>query len=128
MGQRFLIDANVIIDYISERLNDKGSAFVETVFNTGFNVSVVVKIEVLGYNDVPAKMRLLEEFLAPAVIFPLDNAVTQKTIVLRRIQKLKLGDAIIAATALVNNLTLITRNTVDFKNIPGITLIDPHAL
>lgn len=128
MGQRFLIDANVIIDYISERLNDKGSAFVETVFNTGFNVSVVVKIEVLGYNNVPAKMRLLEEFLAPAMIFPLDDAVTQKTIVLRRIQKLKLCDAIIAATALVNNLTLITRNTVDFKNIPGITLIDPHAL
>ena len=128
MGQRFLMDTNVIIDYTSDRLDDKGSAFVENIFNTGFNTSIVVKIEVLGYNDVPARMQLLEEFLATATIYPLDEAVTQKTIELRRIRKLKLGDAIIAATALVYNLTIITRNTDDFKNIDGLTVINPHTL
>lgn len=128
MGQRFLIDTNVIIDYISNRLDDKGSAFAENIFNTGFNTSIVVKIEALGYNDAPAKMQLLEEFLATAVIYPLDDAITQKTIELRRIKKLKLGDAIIAATALVYNLTIITRNTSDFKNIDGLTCIDPYTL
>lgn len=128
MGQRFLIDTNVIIDYTSNRLDDKGSAFAENIFNTGFNTSIVVKIEVLGYNDAPAKMQLLEEFLATATIYPLDNAITQKTIELRRIKKLKLGDAIIAATALVYNLTIITRNGSDFKNIDGLTCIDPYTL
>lgn len=128
MGQRFLIDTNVIIDYTSNRLDDKGSAFAENIFNTGFNTSVVVKIEVLGYNDAPAKMQLLEEFLATATIYPLDDAITQKTIELRRIKKLKLGDAIIAATALVYNLTIITRNTSDFNNIDGLSLIDLYTL
>lgn len=128
MGQRFLIDTNVIIDYTSNRLDDKGSAFAENIFNTGFNTSVVVKIEVLGYNDAPAKMQLLEEFLATAVIYPLDAAIIQKTIELRRIKKLKLGDAIIAATALVYSLTIITRNTSDFKNIDRLTCIDPYTL
>lgn len=76
-------------------MDDKGSAFVENIFNTGFTISVVIKIEALGYNDYPAKMHRLEEFLDTAIILPLDDAVTQKTIELRRIKKLKLGDAII---------------------------------
>ena len=73
-------------------------------------------------------MRLLEEFLATATIYPLDDAITQKTIELRRIKKLKLGDAIIAATALVYNLVIITRNTSDFKNIDDLSCIDPYTL
>ena len=128
MGQRFLIDTNVIIDYTSNLIPDNGTAFVENIFNTAFNTSVVVKIEVLGYNDVLAKMQLLEEFLSSATIFPLDDAVILKTIELRRIKKIKLGDAVIAATALVYNLVIITRNTADFNNITGLTCIDPHTL
>ena len=41
---------------------------------------------------------------------------------------LKLGDAIIAATALVHNLILISRNTADFINIEGLDIIDPHNM
>ena len=58
MGQQFLIDANVIIDFTANKLDDKASAFVEDIFNNGFNISVIVKIEVLGYNDMPAKIKL----------------------------------------------------------------------
>jgi predicted nucleic acid-binding protein len=55
--------------------------------------------------------------------------VTAKTIHLRRTyKKLKLGDAIIAATALVHGFTLVTRNTKDFKNIEGLEVLDPYAL
>ncbi len=128
MGQEFLIDTNVIIDYSANKLDDKAIAFVENIFNTDFNISVIVKIEVLGYNDVPAKIQLLEDFIANAKILSLDEAITQKTIELRRTKKIKLGDAVIAATALVYNLTLITRNTADFKNIENLTCIDPYSL
>ena len=127
MGQQYLIDANVIIDYTADKLDDKASSFVENIFNTGFNISVIVKIEVLGYNDVPAKMQLLEEFVATAHVFSFDDAITQKTIELRRIKKLKLGDAVIAATALFYNLKLITHNTADFKNIENLACIDPYS-
>lgn len=120
------MDTNVIIDYTSNLLPVKGTAFVENICNVDFNISVVVKIESLGYGNETAKMKLLEEFLATATIYPLDDTTTQKTIELRKIKKLKLGDAIIAATALVYDLTLITRNTSDFKNIPELKTIDPH--
>lgn len=53
----------------------------------------------------------------------------QKTIHLRRVcKKLKLGDAIIAATGLAYNFALVTRNTKDFKNIEGLEVLNPNEL
>jgi predicted nucleic acid-binding protein len=64
-----------------------------------------------------------------ATILPLNTPVTKKAIELRRNQrKLKLGDAIIGATAVVHNLILITNNVKDFNNIQGLEVIDPHNL
>jgi len=129
MGQRYLIDSNIIIDYTAYRLPKKGSDFMEQFFNKDFLISIVVKIEVLGFNEVPAKLKAMEEFVNTAAVLPLDEAVTRQTILLRRqYRKLKLGDAIIAATALAHNLDLISRNTSDFKNISGLTVIDPYTI
>jgi len=129
MGQRYLIDSNVLIDYANAGLPEAGSDFVERVCNTDFLISVVAKIEVLGYGGVPDKMPLLEVFIDTSTVLPLDDLVVRQTIQLRRdYKKLKLGDAIIAATALVHQLTLLTRNTDDFKNIEGLGLINPHKI
>jgi predicted nucleic acid-binding protein len=129
MGQGYLIDSNAIIDYTAARLQKKGSDFLEEIFNTRFFISVIVRIEVLGFNDLPDKILAMEEFVNTAFLFPLDEAVTKETILLRRQhRKLKLGDAIIAATALIHDLDLVSRNTSDFKNIKGLRVIDPHNL
>jgi len=37
-------------------------------------------------------------------------------------------DAIIAATALEKDCSLVTRNVEDFKGIVGLNVIDPHAI
>lgn len=126
MGKRYLIDTNVIIDYTSNLIPLDASNFIENIFNSDFFISVVVKIEALGYNEEEKKMRLLEEFISTSTIIPLDDIVTQKTIELRKLKKLKLGDAIIASTAIVHNLTLITRNVADFKNIPNLEVVNSH--
>ena len=68
MGQRFIIDSNVLIDYTSMRLPQNGSDFVENIFNTDFLISVVVKIEVLGFDDAPTKMANMEEFVNTATV------------------------------------------------------------
>lgn len=129
MGQRYLIDTNVIIDFSGGRLTQKGGDFVELLFNTDFLISVIAKIEVLGFNDVPYKLKEMEEFVNTATEFSLDEAVATQTILLRRrYKKLKLGDAIIAATAITYDLILITNNTKDFENIRGIKLLNPYTL
>ena len=45
---------------------------------------------------------------------------------MRKTISIKLPDAIIAATALQNNLTLITRNKNDFKNLQSLKILDPY--
>jgi len=129
MGQRYLVDSNVIIDYTSLRLPQKGSDFVEQLFNTDFLISVAVKIEVLGFDHIPDKLLAMEEFINTAILLPLDDAITNQAILLRRnYKKLKLGDAIIAATAIEYDLILISHNTKDFINIKGLQLVDAHKL
>jgi len=58
-----------------------------------------------------------------------EHAVTPECIdhavALRRQQKISLGDALIAATALANSLTLVTRNARDFQWIAGLALLNP---
>ncbi|MDP9079714.1 MAG: type II toxin-antitoxin system VapC family toxin [Bacteroidota bacterium] len=129
MGQRYLIDTNVLIDYTGGMLPENGGDFVENLFNTDFLTSVVVKIELLGFNHLPEKLSFVEQFLGTATILPLDDAVTKRTILLRqRYKKFKLGDSIIAATALTYELILITNNIKDFANVKGLKLLNPHQI
>lgn len=129
MGQKYLIDTNVISHLFANRLPDAGKEFVTNIINTDFIISVAVEIEVLTYHEQPDKMSLIEDFVSLATILPLDKAVTKKAIELRKYnKKMKLGDAIIAATALVHGLVLITNNTKDFTHIQDLVIIDPHTI
>jgi len=71
---------------------------------------------------------VLVDFFEAANIFELTSDIVSKTIQIRQKQKIKLPDAVIAATALTNGLTLVSRNTKDFKNIQAIEVIDPYGL
>jgi hypothetical protein len=53
------------------------------------------------------------------------NIFDLETIHIRKTLKIKLPDAIILSTSLVHNLELITRNVDDFKNVPGLKVINP---
>ena len=55
------------------------------------------------------------------------DAVIDQAVALRQSRKLSLGDALIAATALVFNHELLTHNLKDFAGIPGLVVIDPVA-
>ena len=43
-------------------------------------------------------------------------------------KRLKLPDAIIAATALIHQLTLISRNDSDFNGIKNLRYVNPFAI
>ena len=126
MEQQYLIDTNAVIDYLGNLLPETGIAFMDNLVPT---ITTITKIEVLGwYNATPQQLGKLEPFINNVKLYQLDEAVINKTIELRHKQKIKTPDAIIAATALVYNLTLISRNTNDFKNITNLKLIDPYNL
>jgi len=126
MGQQFLIDSNIIIDYLGGKIPASQKEFMDTVINDVPAVSVISKIEVLGFNAPNEYIKLLESFFNDVVVLDINDEIIEQTILLRRSLKIKTPDAIIAATALVYQLNLVTRNTNDFKNIPGIVIFNPY--
>lgn len=86
----------------------------------------VTRIETLGFHRLSETHRhWLEVAFSRMKILALDETVIDRAIVLRQVRNVGLADAIIAATALVHALPLVTRNTVDFQNIEGLRLINP---
>ena len=71
---------------------------------------------------------VLEEFVAMSEVYSLEESIILRAIEIRKTYKTKLPDAIIATTALVNNLTLITRNTKDFERIDTISVLNPYEV
>lgn len=58
-------------------------------------------------------------------MYDVNRDIIRQAIDLRKKIKIKIQDAIIAATALVYSLTLVTRNINDFKNVPELDLLNP---
>lgn len=125
MGKKYLIDTNILIGFIGKILPEKGRATISLILDEEFNISFINKIEVLGHSSADKK---LTTFINLANVFEINNAIIDQTIAIRRDHKIKLPDAIIAATAISENLILATRNVSDFKNIKGIELLNPWEL
>jgi predicted nucleic acid-binding protein len=101
--------------------------FMNAVIDDVPNVSVITKIEVLGFNAPLEHYQLLSNFINDATVVNLTDEIVDLTINIRKKHRTKLPDAIIAATAMGHNLILITRNISDFKDIEGLELIDAHS-
>jgi predicted nucleic acid-binding protein len=127
MGMNMLVDSNVIIDYVSNRIPEKSAKQLDNYFNSNFSVSIISKIEVLGFNTQEFELEQLESFIQLSSIVYIDEAVAGKTIEIRRMKRIKLPDAIIAASALVQNCILISHNTTDFNKIEGLQVLNPYS-
>ncbi len=125
MGKGYLIDTNVVIGYLDNKLPHEGMKVVGNIIDAKPNISVITKIEILRFNASPEVTSILESFVKESAVFDLDSLVVNQTILICKSNRIKLPDAIIAATASVYDLILVTRNIVDFKKISGLTLLNP---
>jgi predicted nucleic acid-binding protein len=88
----------------------------------------VTRIEALGYTGISAEEdEAIRGFLVEVLSYALDDDVVEAAVRLRQQKRMKLGDAIIAATALEYGVPLVTRNVDDFKQIPGLRIINPFS-
>ena len=121
----YLLDTNIFI------YHTKGEpeilSFLELLsFNGEMNISIITKIEFLGWNKhTPDGLEKCNCLIRNTRIFPVNEDVADRAIEIRQGKKIKLPDAVIAATALLNNLTLATRNVDDFKDVEGLLIHNP---
>jgi len=83
-------------------------------------VKVGSKFEFLGWGQFasdPESHAKAREFISHATVFGLKEAIAEQAIQLRQQFKAKTPDAIIAATASINGLTVVTNNTLDFSRL-----------
>ena len=123
MGLGLLIDSNVIIELHSNKLDEARIQLLENNPVFCFDIS---KIEVLGFPLALVDETELRHFFNCLPSISLDDKIIEMSILIRKTNKIKLGDAIIAATALVSDPTLLTRNVTDFKRIEGLVVLDSH--
>jgi len=117
-----LLDSNIIIYAAKPEHEDLRRLIAEKAPS----VSAVSYVEVLGFHRLEEHERLhFEAFFGSARILPLSQSVLDQAVRLRQARKMSLGDALVAGTALVYELTLITRNVDDFSRIEGLSILNP---
>ena len=116
-GNNLLLDTNIIIYAL------KGLANVKPYFDTAPYVSVITEMEVLGVKEITgAEIKIRETAIEFCSIIPLTNKIKNKVVFIKRSIKIPLADAIIAATAIEEGLTLVTADK-GFKRIKELQLI-----
>lgn len=88
----------------------------------------IIRIEVIGWRNLPDHDKLLfDKFFANVIMLPLSKDIYDETIELRQNYKIRMADALIAATALCHDLELWTANLADFKPVKELRVFNPLA-
>jgi predicted nucleic acid-binding protein len=104
-----ILDSNAVINFFNgvagaERLMDM-------LDDPERYISVITRMELLSFPLLtPEVEQDTLRFLADCTVIPLDQKIEESAIILRRKNKLSLPDALIAATALLLDATLITND------------------
>ena len=123
----YLVDTNILIYHINKNIPENSRIKIHQIFIEHFNISVITKMEFLGFKShTERSYSKSSKFLEHADVIGLDDEIVETVISLKRKRKIKLPDAIIAATAKKNGLILVTRNEKDFKGI-GIKIYNPFS-
>ena len=125
---RYLIESNVIINYTSEKFHENAMRFLTVVIDEIPNISIITKIEILSWRSIIMQEELMVKmFVNTSNIIALSDRIADKCIDIRRSCRIKTPDAIIAATAIVHDYTLLTSDT-DFKPVTNLKILNPFDL
>lgn len=114
-----LLDSNTII-YLSKRLISIDDIFIDK--DDRYAVSAITYMEVLGYNfESIEEEKFIKKLLSYMDLLYIDEMIVNAVINLKRKYKIKLPDAIICSTAILNDAILVT-NDIRLKNIEKLNL------
>lgn len=131
----YLLDTNVISEFVKTEPSGVVISWAKSIRMDRFFLSVLTLGEIRkGVEKLSEskKRQLITEWLEVDLpktfvgrIIDIDAAISDKWGYISSQSNIPSIDGLIAASALVNNLKLVTRNVKDFKDIGGLELINP---
>ena len=118
----FVLDTNTIIYYAAGE--DIAVRFFKAHENSLLYIPSIVAAEYLSYPSLtPEAIAAFKQFSSQTAILNLDFSLAELAAAIKRNYKVKLDDAIVAASAILTGSSLVTRNARDFRNIKGLQLL-----
>jgi len=112
---KYLLDSNIIIYHLNG--DRTATEFIRKNINS-CAISQITYVEVLSFDFENEDERAeVKSFLECLDIFDTNKAIAIQCLKNIKKRKIKIPDNLIASTAQANNLTLVTRNSDDFKNL-----------
>ena len=87
--EQYLIDTNVVSDYLSASLSKVGMDFLDTVIDTIPNLSVISKIELLCWKTDKITTEGVKNFVADSIILDIAPNVISYCVAVRKSKKIK---------------------------------------
>lgn len=127
---RCLIDTNIII--YTTKGNGKAVAFMEQLFadqSVDFLCSVITEAELFSMTISEQVQKSIEGVLSEADVIEVSSEIARKAGEIRakgydKGYNIKLPDALIAATAIIENAVVVSHNVADFRKISQVEKLD----
>ena len=122
-GIEFIIDTNAILYSIND------NPCMAEYLDSEFGISIITEMELLSFRNITEEEEnVIRRIVEKCEYFSLTKAIKEKAIVIRRKYGTKLPDSIVAATAICNNVPLITadKGFLKIKEL-NLILLEPTA-
>lgn len=118
-----LIDSNIVI--LASKLQNVELLSKLKKEEANIKVSIITKIEVLGYHQLnQVQKKFLENFFKAITVLPVNENIAEIAILIRQKRPVSIADALIAATAVAFELELLTENIKDYRGIQNLDLLN----
>jgi predicted nucleic acid-binding protein len=121
---KYLLDSNILIYHLN---NESIATQFLIKHQSECAISQITFMEVLSFDFSIDDEKAVKELLDTFLLLDVTKQISLQAIKNRTVKKIKLPDNIIAATAMISQLTLVTRNVSDF-NALDLTIFNPFDI
>lgn len=117
-GNRLCVDTTILLYFLKGDLE-----VIEMISEMDIVISFITELELLSFPQITdSSRRAISGLLKNCHIVDINSDIKESTIMIRQQSKLKLPDAIVAATAFQSKLPLLTADK-QFRTLSGLELI-----
>lgn len=122
-----LIDTSIIIDFFRRPQNNEAPLLQLVDTRKPLAISIITHAELYSGKSVWGDLNIqenIEGLLQDLIILPISENISKRVGKLRSEKNMGLFDALIAATALEENISLATLNLKHFSEIKGLKMVE----